>query len=155
MKLHAVLIPYLLLFFILPLPCPAQSQEDTLTNVEQIANSEEYEVYAKSVQLIAYFLNDNDVDFSAMSRAMLNYSATGDTEDYPIEIFKGIPNAVKLHQLSINRSLKKKIVNRKFEYDRLSKADKKRVREAYHSVNPFVLSVAEMEAMIDRISNGN
>jgi len=63
MKLHAVLIPYLLLFFILPLPCPAQSQEDTLTNVEQIANSEEYEVYAKSVQLIAYFLNDNDVDF--------------------------------------------------------------------------------------------
>lgn len=86
---------------------------------------------------------------AAMEKIAGDYAAANGNELPPAEIFKAIPNAAELHQLMIDRQTAVNVVDRRFGYLSLPKAERKEVRDIYRAANPFILSAVEMDEVLE------
>jgi hypothetical protein len=137
--------------FILVLsPCYSQEDSTIIFSLDSIAFSSEFKIFANAENNLFNFIATRKVDMEAMDRVAEGY--TTDTGDEPssAEIFKGVPNAVELYQLILDRSEAVKIVDRKFGYLSLPIADRKAIRKTYRAANPFILSAVETDEALDR-----
>ena len=127
------------------------SQEDSLVTLspDSIAFSQEFKSFSNAENILFNFVATHEVDMAAMEKVAEDYAAVNGDELPSAEIFRAIPNAAELHQLMIDRNLVVKVVDQRFGYLSLSKADRKKVRDTYRAINPFILSTVETDEVLE------
>jgi len=148
MKYYKSILFCLVCLFIVTSSCESQSQEDSLTNLERIAYSDEYHAYQSARHEALVFAASHDIDYPAILERIDEYPQFQHAEDFDPKLFSDIPFAEERQKLQIARSLAMKVLRHRFEYLSYSKSVRASVSEIYKGLHKTYYTNEEIDAML-------